>query len=170
MKKEEVVTRQQLNQLHIGDLLSLATIVGWDYDREEIQTLLASGSVYGHVNIDKMVISCAAIIPYGAKLASIGMVIVHPDYRGRGLAKELLIQCMSQVTQNTALMLIATKEGRPVYEKLGFKLNNYIYYQLPLKNGGSKMEMKLMSYPKKLNNAQFEKVEKEIQKEVYPKF
>ncbi|MED3794823.1 GNAT family N-acetyltransferase [Niallia alba] len=126
MKKEEVVTRQQLNQLHIGDLLSLATIVGWDYDIEEIQTLLASGSVYGHVNIDKTVISCAAIIPYGANLASIGMVIVHPDYRGRGLAKELLIQCMSQVTQNTALMLIATKEGRPVYEKLGFKEYSHV--------------------------------------------
>ena len=120
MNKEKIVTMQQLNKAHRNDLLSLATIVGWDYDVAEIETLLASGKVYGHLTIVKTVISCAAIIPFGDNLASIGMVIVHPDYRGRGLAKELLIHCMNQVSNNMALMLIATKEGRPVYEKLGF--------------------------------------------------
>jgi N-acetylglutamate synthase-like GNAT family acetyltransferase len=123
MNKEKIVTMQLLNQIHMEDLLSLATIVGWDYDKQEIRTLLASGTVFGHVNDKRTVISCAAIIPYGSNLASIGMVIVHPDYRGIGLAKELLVTCMNQVSKDSALMLIATREGRPVYEKLGF--NDY---------------------------------------------
>lgn len=123
MNKKKFVTMQLLNQKHMEDLLSLAAIVGWDYDRQEIRTLLASGTVFGHVNDKNTVISCAAIIPYGIHLASIGMVIVHPDYRGIGLAKELLVTCMNQVSKDSALMLIATREGRPVYEKLGF--NDY---------------------------------------------
>ncbi|WP_312095980.1 GNAT family N-acetyltransferase [Niallia sp.] len=126
MNKEDIVMMQQLNKSHMNDLLSLATIVGWDYDVEEIETLLASGIVYGHLTLVKTAISCAAIIPYGDNLASIGMVIVHPEYRGRGLAKGLLVHCMNQVSKNMALMLIATKEGRPVYEKLGFKEYSHV--------------------------------------------
>ncbi|WP_400246797.1 GNAT family N-acetyltransferase [Niallia sp. JL1B1071] len=126
MNNEELITMQQLNKSHMNDLLSLATIVGWDYDLEEIQTLLFSGTMFGHITLEKTVISCAAIIPYGARLASIGMVIVHPNYRGRGLAKALLIHCMNQVPRNMALMLIATKEGRPVYEKLSFKEYSHV--------------------------------------------
>lgn len=121
MNNEKIITMQQLNKSHTNDLLTLATIVGWDYDGKEIETLLVSGTMYGHITLEKTVISCAAIIPYGANLASIGMVIVHPDYRGRGLAKALLIKCMEQTTKNRAIMLIATEEGKPVYDKLGFK-------------------------------------------------
>jgi len=143
MNNEELLTMQQLNKSHKNDLLSLATIVGWDYDLEEIQTLLYSGTIFGHITLEKKVISCAAIIPYGSKLASIGMVIVHPNYRGRGLAKKLLLQCMNQVPKNMALMLIATKEGRPVYEKLAFKEYSYV---TKLLGEGKRMKLELDDY------------------------
>ena len=55
-----------------------------------------------------------------------------------------------------------TIRRKKFYEKLNFKLNNNIYYQLPLKKGSPKLEMKLMSYPKSLNDNEFKKVEKEI--------
>ncbi|MCM3364430.1 GNAT family N-acetyltransferase [Niallia sp. MER TA 168] len=143
MNNEELLTMQQLNKSHKNDLLSLATIVGWDYDLEEIQTLLYSGTIFGHITLEKKVISCAAIIPYGSKLASIGMVIVHPNYRGRGLAKTLLLQCMNQVPKNMALMLIATKEGRPVYEKLAFKEYSHV---TKLLGEGKRMKLELDDY------------------------
>lgn len=126
MNNEKIITMQQLNKSHMNDLLSLATIVGWDYDEEEIQTLLVSGTMYGHITEEKTVIACAAIIPYGANLASIGMVIVHTDFRGRGLAKALLIKCMEQTTKNRAIVLIATEQGKPVYDKLGFKNYSHV--------------------------------------------
>jgi predicted GNAT family N-acyltransferase len=143
MNNEELITMQQLNKSHMNDLLSLATIVGWDYDLEEIQTLLVSGTMFGHITLEKKVVSCAAIIPYGAKLASIGMVIVHPNYRGRGLAKVLLIHCMNQLPRNMALMLIATKEGRPVYEKLSFKEYSHV---TKLLGKGKQMKLVLDGY------------------------
>ena len=96
MNNEKIITMQQLNKSHMNDLLSLATIVGWDYDEEEIQTLLVSGTMYGHITVEKTVIACAAIIPYGANLASIGMVIVHPDFEEEDLRKHYLLSTWSK--------------------------------------------------------------------------
>ena len=102
---------------------------------------------------------------------------VHPNSRGTGIGTKIIKEYLNFTKKPVVLEIEVpndkyenTVRRKNFYEKLGFKLNDNEYYQLPLKNGGSKMEMKLMSYPKKLNNAQFEKVEKEIQKEVYPKF
>ncbi len=57
---------------------------------------------------------------------SIGMVIVHPDYKGRGIGKAITSSCMNSVSAQTPIMLIATDEGKPLYEKLGFKAVSYV--------------------------------------------
>ena len=53
------------------------------------------------------------------------------------------------------------------YEKLGFKLNDYEYYQLPLREGSNPIEMIIMSYPQKLDETQFEVIKNDIYKNVY---
>ena len=126
MKPNELIQLSRLKEKDINDLIALSSKVGWNYDKQEIMTLLASGKAYGYLTEEKKVIACAAIIPYGSILASIGMVIVHPEYRGLGLARELVKTCMNQVSEDTTFMLIATEEGRPVYEKLGFKKYSHV--------------------------------------------
>ena len=69
-----------------GNIVSLSSYIGWDYNREEIETIFNAGNVYGVWN-ERELIASAAIILYGEKLASIGMVIVHPDYKGEGLER-----------------------------------------------------------------------------------
>ncbi|OQO98791.1 GNAT family N-acetyltransferase, partial [Geobacillus sp. 44B] len=71
----------------IPELILLSASVGWDYDEHEIRTMMKSGKIYGHKNEEGKVVSSAAIIPYDTSLASIGMVIVHEEYRGMGLGK-----------------------------------------------------------------------------------
>ncbi len=71
-------------------------------------------------------IASAAIILYGEAFASIGMVIVHPDYKGRGIGKAITSSCMNSVSARTPIMLIATEEGKPLYEKLGFRSVSYV--------------------------------------------
>ncbi|KON88170.1 acetyltransferase [Sporosarcina globispora] len=110
----------ELNHNDIPGLINLSASVGWDYDEYEVRTLLKSGRVFGHKNHEGRVVSSAAIIPYDTKLASIGMVIVHKDFRGIGLAKEAVQKCTDSVSKEMVLMLIATNEGKPLYEKLGF--------------------------------------------------
>lgn len=117
---------ERLSKEQIGDIVALSSYIGWDYNREEIDTVFNSGIVYGVWNERKELIASAAIILYVEALASIGMVIVHPDYKGRGIGKVITNSCMSSVSAQTPIMLIATDEGKPLYEKLGFRAVSYV--------------------------------------------
>ncbi|MEC3421009.1 GNAT family N-acetyltransferase, partial [Bacillus cereus] len=115
-----------LRKEQIGDIVALSSYIGWDYNREEVETIFNSGIVYGVWNERKELIASAAIILYGEALASIGMVIVHSDYKGRGIGKMITDSCIKSVLAHTPIMLIATDEGKPLYEKLGFREVSYV--------------------------------------------
>jgi GNAT superfamily N-acetyltransferase len=65
----------------------------------------------------------ATTIVYGSTVAWIGMVLVHPDYRRRGVGTALLKRCIEYLRARgvRSIKLDATPAGRPVYEGLGFK-------------------------------------------------
>ncbi|NWK70521.1 GNAT family N-acetyltransferase [Bacillus paramycoides] len=117
---------ERLRREKIEDIVALSSYIGWDYNREEIETILNTGIVYGVVNEKEELIASAAIILYGETLASIGMVIVHPDYKGRGIGKAITDLCVKSVSTQTPIVLIATDEGKPLYEKLGFRTVSYV--------------------------------------------
>ncbi|MBN9897299.1 MULTISPECIES: GNAT family N-acetyltransferase [Bacillus cereus group] len=117
---------ERLREEKTGNIVSLSSYIGWDYNREEIETIFNVGIVYGVWNEREELIASAAIILYGEKLASIGMVIVHPDYKGRGIGKIITEACVKSVSAHTPIMLIATDEGKPLYEKLGFRAVSYV--------------------------------------------
>ena len=60
---------------------------------------------------------------YGPKLAWIGMVLVHPDYRRRGIGRALLQHCVEYLRSRgvLCLKLDATPLGKTVYDGLGFQ-------------------------------------------------
>lgn len=116
-----------LDENDIPGLIALSQSVGWDYDEHEIRTVLSSGKIVGHKAETGEICSSAAIIPYDNDLASIGMVIVHPNYRGLGLGKETTKNCVNLVPDNTAVMLIATPDGKPLYERLGFRVVSSVH-------------------------------------------
>jgi GNAT superfamily N-acetyltransferase len=122
-----VLKVEPFNNNDVSSLIELSSSVGWDYDEHEIKTILSSGKIYGHKNPEGKIVSSAAIIPYDTNLASIGMVIVHSDYRGRGLGKEVTQQCIASVSKETSIMLISTEEGKPLYESLGFRTVDVVY-------------------------------------------
>lgn len=111
---------EKFDALDIPGLINLSNSVGWDYDQDEITTVMSSGRIYGHKNDEGEIISSAAIIEYGPKLASIGMVIVSQEYKGMGLGRKATQKCLDSIPISTTAMLIATEEGKPMYEKMGF--------------------------------------------------
>jgi len=60
-------------------------------------------------------------------------VFVEPEYRGRGIAKALTLQCMAEAKRRGigVVALHASKKGQPVYEKLGFKTSNEMLFVEP---------------------------------------
>ena len=60
---------------------------------------------------------------YGTDLAWIGMMLVHPDFRRRGIASSLMRKAIDylQAKGVRCVKLDATPDGEPVYERLGFQ-------------------------------------------------
>jgi predicted GNAT family N-acyltransferase len=114
----------------IQGLVELSASVGWDYDAHEIETIMAAGRIVGHKNREGKIVSSAAIIPYDTNVASIGMVIVHEQCRGFGLGRIVTQACIDSVSEDTAIMLVATKEGEPLYQKMGFTTVEHVHKYL----------------------------------------
>jgi GNAT superfamily N-acetyltransferase len=68
-------------------------------------------------------VATATTIVYGQELGWIGMMLVHPDFRRRGIARVLMGHCIELLhsARVKSIKLDATPEGREVYLKIGFK-------------------------------------------------
>jgi GNAT superfamily N-acetyltransferase len=64
----------------------------------------------------------ATTIRYGDRIAWIGMVLAHPDFRRQGIGRALLGRCIEYLEGCgvAAIKLDATPLGKTLYEKLGF--------------------------------------------------
>jgi len=109
-------------RFHLEDasaLLDLSASVEWSHSLEDWQTALSAGSIFGHRE-STQIQSSAAIYLYGRELASIGQVIVRAEVRRQGLARALVLHCLS-LAPGRPTMLVATPAGQPLYERLGFR-------------------------------------------------
>jgi GNAT superfamily N-acetyltransferase len=126
------VASVSIRHLNIADLpaaLELSNIAGWNQTAADWQTLLAldpTGCLA--LECDGRLASTTTLISYGAQLAWVGMVLTHPDYRGRGFARQLVSRAikLAGIRKITTLKLDATEQGRPLYEKLGFQVEQEI--------------------------------------------
>ncbi len=71
---------------------------------------------------DESVTGTITSIRYGSSICWISMLLVDPDWRGRGIGRRLMERAIAANEHTCAcLRLDATPAGRPVYERLGFK-------------------------------------------------
>lgn len=121
------VMQRSLTLDDIPDLIALSKEVDWpDYDAEELTSLLTNGYFTGFTTTDGQVISCAGLFQYD-RVASIGAVIVSETHRGLGLARQMIDTLLHQSHHSVPVVLTATVQGRPVYEKIGFHTAGYIH-------------------------------------------
>ena len=60
-------------------------------------------------------------------------VFVEQEYRGRGIAKALTLECIAEAKRRGVgvVALHASQKGQPVYERLGFKTSNEMLFVEP---------------------------------------
>ncbi|MFP7209719.1 GNAT family N-acetyltransferase [Bacillus safensis] len=121
------VVQRTLTLDDIPDLIALSKEVDWpDYNADELTSLLTNGYFTGFSTTDGQVISCAGLFQYD-KAASIGALIVSETHRGLGLARKMIDTLLRRSDQSVPVVLTATVQGQPVYEKIGFQTAGYIH-------------------------------------------
>ena len=75
------------------------------------------------IEADGRLVSTTTLLCYSQRLAWIGMVLTRANYRGRGFARRLLATALDRADSLgiETVKLDATDEGKPIYEKFGFK-------------------------------------------------
>lgn len=97
---------------------------------------------------------------------------VSPECRGGGVGSKMMKNLMQNTNKPIILEIEVPCDDMSIkrlrfYERLGFKLNEQEYYQLPLRENARPLKLNLMSYPEKLNDEQFESVKQHLHEKIY---
>ncbi|MGH8247408.1 MAG: GNAT family N-acetyltransferase [Gammaproteobacteria bacterium] len=112
-----------LTQNDLQSAMRLKELARWNQTERDWRRLLAlepEGCFAGCLN--GRIVGTLTTTTYGKELAWIGMVIVDPDYRRRGIATQLMHAGLDYLSRAgiATIKLDATPAGRPAYELLGF--------------------------------------------------
>jgi GNAT superfamily N-acetyltransferase len=103
--------------------IRLKEIAGWNQTAADWERFLeASPQGCFVAEHDGRVCGTATTVSFENRVAWIGMVLVDPEYRSRGIGSRLLERAIEYLNdlQITAIKLDATPQGKPLYEKLQF--------------------------------------------------
>ncbi len=103
--------------------MRLKDIAGWNQTRTDWERFLrASPEGCFAAEVGGAVVGTATTMVYEGRFAWIGMVLVDPEHRGRGIGTRLLEKTIEHLDTLgvPTLKLDATPQGKPIYEKLGF--------------------------------------------------
>ncbi len=109
--------------------MRLCEAAGWNQTVHDWKNLLALEPEGCWVSEeDGQVVATTTAVCYGGDLAWIGMVLVLPEYRRRGLARGLMEHALEwlEVRHVRQVKLDSTDLGRPLYERLGFHTERVI--------------------------------------------
>ncbi len=112
-----------LTEEHISAGMRLTRLAGWNQTESDWRRVLKHDPQGCFVAcLDNRVVGTTTSTVYGTDLAWIGMVLVDPDYRRRGIATQLTEATIRSLRSRGAktIKLDATPAGRPVYAALGF--------------------------------------------------
>lgn len=112
-----------LRQADLADAVSLGANEGWNQteaDWRRIQRLCPQGCFAAHS--PTVLVGTVTTIHYQQDLAWLGMMLVKPEYRGRGIGRRLINAALDYCKDAgiKTVKLDATPAGKPLYTSCGF--------------------------------------------------
>lgn len=110
---------RRLAPCELGAIQALAYRRDWFYPDSTWEFLFDIGEIHGVFDEEGDLLTTATLVRFGLQLASVGMVLTDPRLEGRGLGRRVMQRLLDRAG-DAAVILYATAQGRPLYEKLGF--------------------------------------------------
>ncbi|MCX7283121.1 MAG: GNAT family N-acetyltransferase [Novosphingobium sp.] len=113
------LTPEHLEQAH-----GLSQALNWPYRLDDWAFAHGLGRGFA-VEADGRLVGTALWWPYGDAFGTIGMIIVSPHAQRQGIGGRLMDALLADAT-GRRLTLISTRDGEPLYTRLGFKPFGFI--------------------------------------------
>lgn len=114
---------RNMTESDLPSALRLKTIAGWNQTAADWKRFMdASPRGCFVAEVDGEVRGTVTTISFEHRFAWIGMVLVDPEYRSKGIGTTLLHMAIRHLDEARVptVKLDATPQGKPLYEKLGF--------------------------------------------------
>jgi 4'-phosphopantetheinyl transferase EntD/predicted N-acetyltransferase YhbS len=111
---------RRLGPPDLAHCVALSLDRGWAPEKAKWALLLEAAEGFGVDAAAGGLAGCVVLARYGPDLASVGMMLVAARYGRRGLGRALMEHLLAAAGGAT-VTLFATDQGRPLYEKLGFR-------------------------------------------------
>lgn len=115
-------TLRRLTPADAAECAALAGSVAWTHSVPLWQQFIRWGGAGAMcLSMDDRIAVTAVALTYSPRLAWVGAVIAHPDFQGRGYAKQMMQHVMEHLKNVQSVMLDASVLGHPIYLKMGFR-------------------------------------------------
>ena len=124
MPDAEKMQIRLLAERDVAEAMKLKDAAGWNQTEDDWRRLLRlSPRGCFAATVGGQVVATTTTTGYGRALAWVGMVLVDPGFRRKGVATALVRAALDSLEAEgvEALKLDATPEGAPVYESMGFE-------------------------------------------------
>jgi GNAT superfamily N-acetyltransferase len=122
-----------IRQMNYGDIscaMRLKTAAGWNQTEQDWERFLDinPGGCFAAL-LNGTVVGTVTAINYENRISWIGMMLVDPEYRRKGIATCLMKHALEHLKGCGTIKLDATPEGKKVYDRLGFKVE-YVLFRM----------------------------------------
>lgn len=121
MEPQSEIVCRRLATADLDACVALSSSAGWNQLREDWALFLGFHPTGCFVAVaGKRLVGTVTAIDYAGRFAWIGMMLVHPDLRRRGIGTLLMNAAIAALPPDTSIRLDATPAGRTLYTQLGF--------------------------------------------------
>ena len=119
-------TLRKMRETDLPTCLEFTQQVKWPHRMSDWQLHFAQGIGSIIEDADGAIVGCILWWDYGPQYGSVGLVVVPEHMQGNGLGRKLMDEVMRQ-TGARDLQLVATAEGKRLYQQCGFIEQGSIY-------------------------------------------
>ncbi|MBS4172949.1 GNAT family N-acetyltransferase [Bacillus sp. FJAT-49736] len=118
----KLIIQEDIKNVNWEDMQKVYLSVGWvKHSPDVIEKIFMNSNVAVIVKSEEQIVGFGRAITDGVFNAAIYDVVVHKDFQGKGIAKQILTALLKKLEGISCIHLISTTGNELFYRKMGFK-------------------------------------------------